>query len=119
MNAMWPAYAGAGKAPLYPTFNSQRGYSGADWPMQMQFTPEACSMLVDAGNEGLYAGYHDCTSRHCVAWTFELKPGFWVPDGMGYGTVPKSGTIAGEPVRTEFRGNITLAPLAAAVIIDM
>ncbi|MFH1005918.1 MAG: DUF6259 domain-containing protein [Candidatus Latescibacterota bacterium] len=88
--------------PLYPKFQSERGYFGIDYPIQMAATPRTPFVLIDGETQGLYAGYHDTTAAHLVQFTFELIPGFEYAEDHNFGTVPKGKTLAGQPARIAF-----------------
>ncbi|MDP6381274.1 MAG: hypothetical protein QF662_08020, partial [Phycisphaerae bacterium] len=69
-------YSQMKRGPLFPTFTSDMGYYGVDYPIQVVKTPETPFVLTETGTEGLYTGYHDTTAEHMVSFTWELKPGF-------------------------------------------
>ena len=85
---------------LYPRFRSDRGYHGVDYPTQMVAAPHTPFVLIDAGRQGLYAGYHNASAACMVQFMLTLKPGF-THGGIFLGAVPPGDDLDGEPVRLE------------------
>ncbi len=73
MQRMALQYGSAVEIPLYPDFENERGYYGTNYPIQMG---EGRYTLVLAGNQGLYLGTHDTSSREMTRYTFEAEPGY-------------------------------------------
>jgi hypothetical protein len=90
------------KGSIFPFFSNQRGYFGVDYPIQIYQTQYSHFGLLGNDNEGMYVGYHDTTDNNLMNFTFELKPGFEHAEDMGYGTVPKSDSIGGQPAHIEY-----------------
>jgi len=84
-------------APLSPTFWSQVGYWGTEFPIQSVPTPESPWVLIVDEAEALYVGCHDVSAKERVEFTFRLKPGFEKGN-----TVPAGDTISGQAVNLEF-----------------
>lgn len=92
---------------LWPKFENNVGYSGTDYPAQLNVTdtinaygstPAMPFTLIQGDKMGLYAGVKE-RSFELVAWHYELQPGW---DSSMNETVPKMDTIAGKPVHTMF-----------------
>ena len=86
-------YGTGEKAPLFPTFQNDRGYYGTNYPIQMG---QGRYNLVLAEHEGLYLGTHDTSFNEVTRYTFELKPGY--SDSFS-GEVPKASAVSQHPVR--------------------
>ena len=92
---------------LWPKFENTVGYSGTDYPTQLNVTdtinaygstPAMPFTLIQGDKMGLYAGVKE-RSFELVAWHYELQPGW---DSSMNETVPKMDTIAGKPVHIMF-----------------
>jgi len=89
---------------LTPTFRSNKGYFGVDYPIFTSDTQYAHFGLIQADDQGLYVGYHDTTDEHIINFTFELRPGYVsnIGEWHNFGIVPQQDTISGQPVHFEF-----------------
>lgn len=90
-------YCNLSYTPLAPSFPNERGYWGAEYPIQMKPTPESPWVLILDRADGLYAGCHDASAKERVEFTFQLKPGFG-----RVGEVPPGEEIGGQAVHLEF-----------------
>ena len=103
LNWMYFEYGGGmNKGSIYPFFSNKRGYFGVDYPIQIYQTQFSHFGLLGNDNEGIYVCYNDTTDEDLMNFTFELKPGYEYAEDMGYGTVPKSDSIGGQPVHIEY-----------------
>ena len=97
MTRMSLGYGNGREAPLFPTFQNERGDFGTNYPIQMDVYRDHNRFdLVLSGNQGLYMGVHDISSQESPEFAFELKPGY--SDSYDQ-RVPLEKSIDGHPVR--------------------
>ncbi len=102
VQALHLSYFAMTKNSVYPTFQSDAGYWGTDYPKQLIQTPRSPFVLVDTDqNQGLYMGYHDTSLEQMVLFTLGLKPGYQQADFLFSGRAPETDNISGYPVRVE------------------
>ena len=93
LQRMANSYGSGQSVSLFPEFANDRGYFGANYPIQMG---EGRYNLVLADHEGLYIGTHDTAFNEITRYTFELKPGY--SDSLE-SHVPQEDAISGHRVR--------------------
>ena len=76
------------RTPLWPQMGNERGYYGANYPMQIEGkgslvpgNPGAYHfpqrfVLLSALTQGIYVGVHDTSARQMVCFQSELRPGY-------------------------------------------
>ncbi len=70
------ATSGFMEAEVYPHLTDNQGYWGTYFAAEGGADTRFASFaLLDAGEEGLYLGYHDQHNRSLVRWYFQQKPG--------------------------------------------
>lgn len=86
-------------ASLYPAFEQNAGYWGADHLVQHRWhnTHAPCTLVAEP-TQGLYVGAHDREPQMMVKWYFEQKPGHL--DSLTH-AVPKCDAISGHVVALE------------------
>ncbi|HML47982.1 MAG TPA: DUF6259 domain-containing protein [Clostridia bacterium] len=101
LKAFSHVYAHARDLGLWPQFENNVGYFGADYPTQIGAgvgAPETPFTLLRTPNQGLYMGV-SAPSSDFVAWFGELRPGW---DSSIDSRVPESTDIAGKPVQIRY-----------------
>ena len=104
LECLGKTYGGMSRTPIYPKFNSLRGYYGVDHPIIFDRFPSSPFTLIDSGKQGLYAACHDEKADRMVAFCCELKPGFAATDWFDTGWAPTSDELDGHVVHLEFSG---------------
>ncbi len=93
-------YGGLQKVSLFPHFRNEWGYWAVDHPIQMVPTPDSLFTLVQAGDEGLYFGFHDQESKQLLQFTFRSLPGY--SDSLHMRNTEEE-NIAGTPAAITFQ----------------
>jgi hypothetical protein len=88
---------------LWPKFQNNRGYFGADYPIQFSNCsgnglPTAPFILLKTPTRGIYAGVL-ANSCEYLSWVAELRPGY---ESSNEESVPAAKTIGGKEVSTRF-----------------
>ncbi|MEI6150091.1 MAG: DUF6259 domain-containing protein, partial [bacterium] len=92
-------YGTAWASNLWPTFRNNRGYFGADYPIQVREAhPTAPFILLKTPTRGVYIGTFS-NSFEFFTWVSELRPGYEYWDEE---SVPVEKTIGGKDVATRF-----------------
>lgn len=95
---MW--YGNLSGTEIYPRFANEKGYWGVDFPTKTIGTNASLFCLIQAHQQGIYAGMHDPSLRYYLEFTFEQHPG--VVQSLT-SDVPGQDEISGLPVHLEFR----------------
>lgn len=99
-----PAYGRGDKRSLWPKFENQCPYHGADYPTQIEGwhpasgTPMVPFTLLQGEYQGLYAGIYQ-PSPEFITWSAELRPGY---SNSINARVPEELYIGGKEVSTRF-----------------
>ncbi|MFZ4396748.1 MAG: DUF6259 domain-containing protein [Kiritimatiellia bacterium] len=96
-------YGSTAGGPLWPRFHNNRGYYGADHPIQYANNsgnghPTAPFILLKTPTRGLYAGVL-ANSCEYLSWVAELRPGY---ESANEESVPVEKTMGGKEVSTRF-----------------
>ncbi len=94
---MW--YGNLADDELYPHFHNSNGYWGVTYPRKTVDSKRSLFCLIQASDQGLYAGLHDPALSYLTQFTFEQHPG--VAQSINEAVPPETG-ISGIPVHLEF-----------------
>jgi hypothetical protein len=92
-------YTSVSRAPLYPTFENNRGYWGFDFlGNNRNYSHEALMSMLAHPTQGWYVGVHDISMRNMVNTFYRFRPG--TVDSYT-GMLPDGDTFAGHTVALE------------------
>lgn len=85
---------------LFPSFHSEHGYWGVEYPTNCALLPENAFLLIRNNEQGIYICSEQGSPSEMVIGSFELIPGFDLPR-----LNPLTEEMDGQPVRIQFKAN--------------